>query len=142
MKTVALDPRFKNLKTVDDKSKREAIFADIDQEMREHLEFKEDELKKSEEPCVKKRKIGLDFDESDEEEEGQAYSLRRELETYRAEPLLDKDLDALEWCCIPATSTQAERVFSALGLLLTKRRLSMTGQNVNIQMFLRDNMEY
>ena len=97
MKTVALDPRFKNLKTVDDKSKREAIFADIDQEMREHLESKEDELKKSEEPCVKKRKIGLDFDESDEEEEGQADSLRRELETYRAEPLLDKDLDALEW---------------------------------------------
>ena len=48
----------------------------------------------------------------------------------------------MKYFCIPATSTQAERVFSALGLLLTKRRLSMTGQNVNIQMFLRDNMEY
>ena len=38
-------------------------------------------------------------------------------------------------------STQAERMFSALGLLLTKRRLSMTGDNVNIQLFLRDNLD-
>ena len=46
-----------------------------------------------------------------------------------------------KYLCVPATSTQAERVFSALGLLLTKRRLSMTGDNVNIQMFLKDNLE-
>ena len=39
---------------------------------------------------------------------------------------------------IPATSTEAERVFSALGNLLTKKRLSMTGDDVDKQLFLRD----
>ena len=97
MKTVALDPRFKNLKTVDDKSKREKVFTDLEHEMRQHLETKENSLEKNDEPIGKKRKIGLDFDESDEEDEGQTDGLRRELETYRAEPLLDKDSDPLEW---------------------------------------------
>ena len=94
MKTVALDPRFKNLKTVDDKIQREAVFADIEHEMKQHLESKEELYKNDEGPTVKKRKIGLDFDEEDE---GQADILKRELESYRAEPLLDEDLDALEW---------------------------------------------
>ena len=39
---------------------------------------------------------------------------------------------------IPATSTEAERVFSALGNLLAKKRLSMIGENVDKQLFLRD----
>ena len=97
MKTIALDPRFKNLKTVDDKSKREKVFIDLEHEMRQHLETKENSLEKNDEPIGKKRKIGIDFDESDEEDEGQTDGLRRELETYRAEPLLDKDSDPLEW---------------------------------------------
>ena len=83
---------------MDDKTQREAVFADIEHEMKQHLESKEEELNRNdEEPTVKKRKIGLDFDESDEEDEGQADILKRELESYRAEPLLDKDLDALDW---------------------------------------------
>ena len=97
MKTIALDPRFKNLKTVDDKSKREKVFIDLEHEMRQHLENKENSLEKNDEPIGKKHKIGLDFDESDEEDEGQTDGLRRELETCRAEPLLDKDSDPLEW---------------------------------------------
>ena len=46
-----------------------------------------------------------------------------------------------KYLCVPATSTQAERMFSALGLLLTKRRLAMTGDNVNARLFLRDYLE-
>ena len=38
-------------------------------------------------------------------------------------------------------SKDTERMFSSLGLLLTKRRLSMTGENINIQLFLRDNLD-
>ena len=39
-----------------------------------------------------------------------------------------------------STSTTAERVFSALGLLLTKRRLCLTGENVNKILFLSDKL--
>ena len=83
----------------------------------------------------------------------------KEIKAYRLEPALDKDEDPLDWwrarkqnysnmiqlvkkyLCIPATSTQAERVFSALGFLLNKRRLCLSGSNVNAQLFLHDNLE-
>ena len=48
---------------------------------------------------------------------------------------------ARKYLCVPATSTQAERVFSALGWLLNKRRLLLTGSHVNNQMFLKENLE-
>ena len=38
--------------------------------------------------------------------------------------------------CVPGTSTQAERVFSWMGWLLNKRRLSMSGETVSMQLFL------
>ena len=37
----------------------------------------------------------------------EADSLKRELESYRAEPLLAKELDPLKYLCIEAASTQA-----------------------------------
>ena len=42
--------------------------------------------------------------------------------------------------CPNICSKDTERMFSSFGLLLTKRRLSMTGENINIQLFLRDNL--
>ena len=83
----------------------------------------------------------------------------KEIKAYRLEPALDKDEDPLDWwrarkqnypnmiqlvkkyLCIPATSTQAERAFLALGFLLNKRRLCLSGSNVNAQLFLHDNLE-
>ena len=71
------------------------------------------------------------------------------------EPKPDRDSEPLKWwkvkestypvlsriakkyLAIPATSVEAERRFSNLGNLLTKRRLSMTGANVNKQLFLK-----
>eukprot|EP00092_Neocalanus_flemingeri_P041387 GFUD01045066.1.p1 GENE.GFUD01045066.1~~GFUD01045066.1.p1 ORF type:complete len:178 (-),score=35.71 GFUD01045066.1:80-613(-) len=98
--------------------------------------------------------------DDDEERTGAAQDvIKREIHFYQAEPLLDRDCDPLDWwrerrskypnlvrlvrkyLCVPATSTQAERMFSALGLLLTKRRLAMTGENTNMQLFLKDNLE-
>ena len=51
-------------------------------------------------------------------------------------PLLAKL--AKKYLCIQATSTTAERIFSRLGLLLTKRRLCLDGERSEKIMFLSD----
>ena len=38
--------------------------------------------------------------------------------------------------CVPGTSTQADRVFSWTGWLLNKRRPSMSGETMSMQLFL------
>ena len=43
-----------------------------------------------------------------------------------------------KYLTIPATSTESERAFSAMGVLLTKKRLSMLPSHVDMQMFLKD----
>ena len=48
---------------------------------------------------------------------------------------------ARKFLCVPATSTQAECVFSWMGFLLNKRRLSLSGESVTMQLFLKDNLE-
>ncbi len=48
---------------------------------------------------------------------------------------------ACKYLCVPATSAQAERVFSWMGWLLNKERLSLSGESVLMQMFLKDNLE-
>ena len=79
---------------------------------------------------------------------------------YRNESTLERDKDPLGWWrsrkkqyptlvrlarkfpCVPATNTQAERVFSWMGFLLNKRRLSLSGgESVTMQLFLKDNLE-
>ena len=103
--------------------------------------------------------MGLIYNESDDDEEDEETivdPLKVELENYRKEPALDQDLDAMEWwkerrlkyptliklvrkyLCVPASSTQAERVFSKLGLTLTKKRLSMSSSNVDKVLFVGD----
>ena len=77
---------------------------------------------------------------------------------FKNEPSVDKDEDPLglwktkrleyptltrlvkKFLCVPATSTQAERVFSWMGWLLNKRRLCLSGESVNMQLFLKDNL--
>ena len=78
---------------------------------------------------------------------------KTEIDLYKKEPILGREHDPCVWwkkkcdkypllsklakkyLCVPATSVESECVFSSLGLLLTKRRLSMTGDNVNRQLF-------
>ena len=78
---------------------------------------------------------------------------------YRNEYTLERDQDSFGWwrsrkeqyptlvrlvrkfLRVPATSTQAERVFSWMGFLLNKRRLSLSGESVTMQLFLKDNLE-
>ena len=114
--------------------------------------------KEMEVSAAKKRKLGLEFYESDSEEESDFDEVKTEIQLYKKEPMLDKECDPLEWwkkrserypllskmvrkyLCVPATSVESERTFSSLGLLLTKRRLCMTGENVNKQLFLKDKL--
>ena len=51
-------------------------------------------------------------------------------------PLMSKL--AMKYLCIQATSTAAERSFSLLGNILTKKRMSLSDQNVNILTYLSD----
>ena len=108
----------------------------------------------------KKLKVELNFSESesedDDDREEMCDVIKKEIKVYRNEPLLARDEEVLpywaknkdkfphlariakKYLCVMATSTEAERTFSALGLLLTKQRLCMTGENINKQLFLRD----
>ena len=47
-----------------------------------------------------------------------------------------------KFLCVPATSTQAERVFSWMGWLLNKRRLCLSGESVNSQTLLERTLDW
>ena len=117
-----------------------------------------------------KRRL-LDFDESDEEsnEEDPMKAELKYVKMFfivsflsyrfKNEPSVDKDEDPLGWwktkrleyptltrlvkkfLCVPATSTQAERVFSWMGWLLNKRRLCLSGESVNSQTLLEGTLD-
>ena len=161
----ALDPRFKRLKFIDGKNKvkeREDVFRKVLVEMRKvAVEQNEVEPTSTSEqgPSSKKRKLGLQYDESEDEDdevETDRDPVKEELELYRKEPVLEQDSCPLSWWkerkhqyptliklvqkyfCIPASSTQAERVFSKLGLIMTKRRLCLSSSHVDKMLFLGD----
>ena len=201
-KTSALDPRFKNLKVLKDKSARDKVFEGLEGEAKAAA----DSVKDNKEPVDKKKRkleYGLDFDQSDEEDSDQD-DVKREVEEYRKEEAPSHGEDPLAWwkerrhrysiilpfrllfllffflfllffllflslysfsssssscsssssssryphlarlarryLCVPATSTEAERVFSGLSFLLTKQRMAMTGDHVNMQLFLKDKL--
>ena len=47
-----------------------------------------------------------------------------------------------KYLCAPATSTQSDRVFSAMAWMLNKRRMCLTGKHINEQMFLKENLSW
>merc|ERR1719222_1144879 len=149
-----LDPRWKDLRMIKKQDRDRAI---------ERIEEEMNSLEKTSQPTrevepAPKRRL-LDFDESDEEGDEETEAMAAELRRYRNEPALQRDGDPLGWwrtrmeqyptlvrlarkyLCVPATSTEAERVFSWMGFLLNKRRLSLSGESVLMQLFLKDNLE-
>ena len=48
---------------------------------------------------------------------------------------------ARKYLFVPATSAQAERVFTWMGFLFNKRRPTLSGERVSMQLILRDNIE-
>ena len=101
---------------------------------------------------------------SSDEEDSMPRSVRkdeakREIYEYRREVNLKKNLDPLvdfwkgnegkypllaklakKYLAIPATSVTAERVFSKLGLLLSKRHLTLDPENVHQIIFMSDKL--
>ena len=101
-KASALDPRVRKLKFVEDKSKRDKVSKLLEEEAKEHLkEIAQADQKKPEfEQIVKKRKLGLDYDESDDtsDSDSEEDAIKCELENYRAEPEMSKDEeDIMSW---------------------------------------------
>ena len=164
IKASALDPRFKKLKFIPS-AQREAVFNSL--KLEADLAFygkdvgsSQDSSKNEEDdnkPAKKQRvEVNYDISDSDEEEEDTSQSnVTKEIERYKKEEQ-NPEADPLAWwrereksypilsrlakriLCVPATSVEAERRFSDLGLLLTKRRLCLTGPHVDMMLFLKD----
>ena len=108
------------------------------------------------EPASKRKKVldrllGCDDEEVNEE------SVENEVRTYLSESAIRRSEDPLNWwklnqprfprlsvlakkyLCIPATSTASERAFSTAGIIVDKKRCSLSPEMVNIMVFLHKN---
>ena len=161
IKSSALDCRFKKLKFIPSDN-RDQVFDCLKTEAG-HLLLSDtravtiDERDKTDSSCSdsKKRKVELNYNVSDDEDDEDCDEVAKEIQKYKKEDA-DEYADPLKWwrereakypilsrlakkyLSIPATSVEAERRFSDLGLLLTKRRLCMTGDHVDMCLFLKD----
>ena len=104
----------------------------------------------------KRRKLGLGLSDSEDEED--VPSAEAELASYQAERKLKTDGCPFGWwrdrresypylsrlarkyLSVQATSTPAERVMSSMGIVLEKKRQSMTGELFSEIMFLSDTL--
>ena len=165
IKCTVLDPRFKDLKMIE-KHKRNSIYESIETKLyllnnstsagTIDIESDSDEI----EPPTEKAKMCFDYYESDDDNEDVFDDeAKKEMERYKRETKLDPDSCPLVWwkmhessykllsqlarkyLCVPATSVEAERQFSELGILLSKKRLLLTGSHVNMQLFLKDKLK-
>lgn len=108
--------------------------------------------------------LGSDDEEEDLEDENPAHdqrenAVRNEVLVYFGEKPIPKDKDPLKWwkenetrfpalavvaksyLAAPATSTPSERLFSAAGNIVTKKRASLTKEHVDMLTFLHSNSE-
>ena len=151
------DKRFEKIEKFLEKTEAEIVISEIKSELEDIERAMEVEVveprNNNEEPARKKKKrfLGsfLDSEESNN-------SAAKEFVKYRAEPKLKSDGCPFEWwrgrrleyplmarlarkyLAVSGTSTPSERVISRLGLVLTKRRLSMKGNLFSKIMFLSD----
>ena len=97
LKCTALDPRFKSMKIVENKEAREAIFKKLEKDLKKIASDTEEAVSVEDKIPKKKRKLGLDFDESDDESVEEEDPIKKEMKAYKLEPTLDKDSDPLDW---------------------------------------------
>lgn len=161
-KSTVLDPRFKDLKMIE-KFQRKAVYESIEMELfllndaSKARETNDGSDSEDVEPVSKKAKVCFDYYESDDEDIEDVFDdeAKKEMERYKRESKVDAESCPLTWwkmhessykllsqvakkyLCVPATSVEAERQFSELGILLNKRRLLLTGSHVNQQLFLK-----
>ena len=157
IKASFLDKRFEKIEKFVEKTEAEEVLNDIKSELdaveAEEMEKNDKENNNDEPPKKKKRFLALSISDSEDEEVSNA---KEEFLRYRAEPKLRSDGCPFEWwrsrkaeypfmarlarkyLAVSGTSTPAERVISRLGLVLSKRRLSMKGELFSKIMFLSD----
>ena len=153
------DKRFEKIEKFLDESESEDVINDIRSELYDlerSLEIvnSEERNNNEEEPAKKKKRVlGARFFDSDDEDD---ITAGEELERYRKEPRLKADGCPFQWwrnrckeyplmarlarkyLAVSGTSTPSERVISRLGLVLTKRRLTLKGDFFSKIMFLSD----
>jgi len=131
---------------------KETILKDIRDELSLITNVEATEGIRGESPKKKKKKF-MDFDEEEIEEN---IGVEKELENYQAEASLKFSEDTFSWwrnrkssypklailarkyLSVQGTSTPAERVFSMMGNVLTKKRMSMADKNFSMIMYLSD----
>ena len=152
------DKRFEKIERFLEEADVENVISEIKSELDDierAMEVEVIELRNNnEEPARKKKKrfLGSGFLDSEDDKN----SAEKEFVKYRAEPKLKSDGCPFQWwrsrsleyplmarlarkyLAVSGTSTPSERVISRLGLVLTKRRLSMKGNLFSKIMFLSD----
>ena len=153
------DKRFEKIEKFLDEMESENVLSDIRSELYDlerslEIENNDDRNNNEEEPAKKKKRVlGTGFFDSDDEDD---ITAGEELERYRRESKLKADACPFLWwrnrckeypllarlarkyLAVSGTSTPSERVISRLGLVLTKKRLSMRGDFFSKVMFLSD----
>lgn len=154
----ALDPRFKDLRSVPRES-REPVWQDMNKEL---VSAADPTGMSSRHPRKKKRLFFYsdDDDASDEDNDGACGTsvppVQQELMRYKAVPAIDDDECPLLWwrkhaalyptisklvrkfLCVPATTVPCERLFSLAGEVVSRKRTSLTPSNVDKLVCLAD----
>ena len=168
--TASLDPRSRSLTYLPDDNSQVALKEELLLQMN-HLFIGDSSTNESGDtnpPPSKKKKSSkdkgyeLDFffgGDSSDTECPQSVLIQQELNTYFAEKPAPADTEPLFWwkmnaprysflsilarkfLCIPATSVPSERIFSAAGYIVSKLRASLSPENVDALLFLRQNAE-
>lgn len=148
-----LDPRFKDLDH-EVLSNHEAIRSKIKQIINQNNYLEPNEITTASQEQQNKHRSDLEYIFGINNEEN---DLTKEFQNYLAEPQLRFTLDPLEWwktryskyptigklakkyMAITATSVSAERCFSTAGNIVTRKRASLSPENVNLLVFLHQN---
>ena len=136
----AIDPRFHNLKVLDDKQKDD-VRLEITRLMKELMESADSvHVAPLQSPCKKKTETALDILLGEEGDDDPYDDCEDEFRQYFAEKVVPRNTNPLQWwkmnelrfkhlsrvarsiLCMPAKLTASERLFSTAGLTVTNLR--------------------
>ena len=149
------DKRFSLLKFLENDEK-ERIVEEIREELKEMEKTVEKAPSSDQPPAKKKRFLGLGLADSDDDDGIASKGAEGEFERFLEEKKLSSDGCPFAWwrqrklefpmmsrlarkyLAVQGSATPAERIMSRLGLVLTKTRQSLPGENFGMMMFLSD----